>query len=268
MQARPKRLARAVNHGGTQVSSTPKREDRPCRHPPSSASRSAFRARPTWPRDRTTRPRCTSCTTPSDATCAASRRRSVPPRSARSRPGTPWRAGGTGSPRSCTITTRWRTSTSGRSSSGTPLTTASPPPRRCCTPWRRSTARSTQRWPAWRRRFAPWPATRAPTTATRSTSGSRRSGRRCSSTCGTRRPTPCRTSSGSPRPRRRRPWPRARSAGTRSPSPRSFCRGLPRRSPTSSSRRSFAQAGPMFVLMLRLCRGRFRRGERAAFRYA
>jgi hypothetical protein len=27
-------------------------------------------------------------------------------------------------------------------------------------------------------------------------------------------------------------------------------------------------AGPMFVLMLRLCRGRFRRGERAAFRYA
>ena len=27
-------------------------------------------------------------------------------------------------------------------------------------------------------------------------------------------------------------------------------------------------AGPMFVLLLRLCRGRFRRGERAAFRYA
>jgi hemerythrin-like domain-containing protein len=27
-------------------------------------------------------------------------------------------------------------------------------------------------------------------------------------------------------------------------------------------------AGPMFVVLLRLCRGRFRRGERAAFRYA
>ena len=27
-------------------------------------------------------------------------------------------------------------------------------------------------------------------------------------------------------------------------------------------------AGPMFVLLLRLCRGRFRRSERAAFRYA
>ena len=186
--------------------------------------------------------RCTSCTTPSGATCAASRRRSAPPRSARSPPGTPWRAGGTGSPRSCTTITRSRTSTSGRSWSGTPPTTARPPPRRCCTPWRRSTARSTRPWPASRRRSARWPVIRAPTTATRSTSGSRQSGRRCSSTCATRRPTPCRTFSGSPRPRRRGPWPRARSAGTRSRSLRSWCRGSPRRSRTRWSRRSSARA--------------------------